>query len=96
LLSQPTHNTDKVKRPLACRIVGRATLSTDGQHGFDVGISLPPLSFYSRYPKGIKVADPDLFDIFIRNQVYLQYTQDHLAPSQIDAVDAGNIPGYTP
>jgi len=40
--------------------------------------------------------DPDLFDIFIRNQVYLQYAQDHLEPSQIDAVDVGKIPGYTP
>lgn len=107
------------------------------------GISLRPLSFYSRYPKGIQGADmtlqaciktvadifealtakdrpykegkklsdalmilgrmkldqhtdPDLFDIFIRNRVYLQYAQDHLAPSQIDAVDVGKIPGYTP
>ena len=40
--------------------------------------------------------DPDLFDIFIRNQVYLQYAQDHLEPHQIDTVDVGKIPGYTP
>ncbi|BCB26905.1 phosphohydrolase [Sulfurimicrobium lacus] len=40
--------------------------------------------------------DPDLFDIFIRNQVYLQYAKDYLEPYQIDAVDVGKIPGYTP
>ncbi|MEN6587912.1 MAG: HD domain-containing phosphohydrolase [Sulfuricella sp.] len=40
--------------------------------------------------------DPDLFDIFIRNQVYLQYAKDYLEPSQIDAVDVSKIPGYTP
>ncbi|MDP2785262.1 MAG: HD domain-containing phosphohydrolase, partial [Sulfurimicrobium sp.] len=40
--------------------------------------------------------DPDLFDIFIRNQVYLQYAKDYLEPHQIDAVDVGKIPGYTP
>lgn len=40
--------------------------------------------------------DPDLFDIFIRNQVYLQYAKNHLEPYQIDEVDVGKIPGYTP
>ena len=40
--------------------------------------------------------DPDLFDIFIRKQVYLQYAKDYLEPHQIDAVDVGKIPGYTP
>lgn len=40
--------------------------------------------------------DPDLFDIFIREQVYLQYARDFLEDSQIDAVDVGKIPGYSP
>ncbi|MFH1494880.1 MAG: HD domain-containing phosphohydrolase [Pseudomonadota bacterium] len=40
--------------------------------------------------------DPDLFDIFIRDQVYLQYARDYLEDYQIDAVDASKIPGYTP
>lgn len=40
--------------------------------------------------------DPDLFDIFIRNQVYLQYAKEHLEAYQIDDVDPGKIPGYTP
>lgn len=40
--------------------------------------------------------DPELFDIFIRNQVYLQYAKEHLEPYQIDDVDSAKIPGYTP
>jgi len=40
--------------------------------------------------------DPDLFDIFIRKQVYMQYAKDYLEPHQIDTVDVGKIPGYTP
>jgi len=40
--------------------------------------------------------DPDLFDIFIRNQVYLEYAKDFLEPYQLDAIDVTKIPGYTP
>ncbi len=40
--------------------------------------------------------DPDLFDIFIRDQVYLQYARDFLEAHQIDAVDVSKIPGYSP
>ncbi len=40
--------------------------------------------------------DPDLFDIFIREKVYLTYAQRFLDPAQIDEVDVGKIPGYTP
>jgi HD-GYP domain-containing protein (c-di-GMP phosphodiesterase class II) len=40
--------------------------------------------------------DPDLFDIFIRDQVYLQYARDYLEDYQIDAVDVSKIPGYSP
>ena len=40
--------------------------------------------------------DPDLFDAFIRQKVYLRYAQGFLEPSQLDAVDEGKIPGYTP
>jgi HD-GYP domain-containing protein (c-di-GMP phosphodiesterase class II) len=40
--------------------------------------------------------DPDLFDIFIRDQVYLQYARDFLEDHQIDAVDVSKIPGYFP
>ncbi|MDO8892062.1 MAG: HD domain-containing phosphohydrolase [Sulfurimicrobium sp.] len=40
--------------------------------------------------------DPDLFDIFIRDQVYLQYARDFLDDQQIDEVDVSKIPGYSP
>ena len=37
--------------------------------------------------------DPDLFDIFIREQVYLRYAEQFLDPEQIDTVDLSMIPG---
>ena len=37
--------------------------------------------------------DPDLFDVFIREKVYLDYARQFLAPEQIDAVDLSKIPG---
>ncbi|HEY0963760.1 MAG TPA: HD domain-containing phosphohydrolase [Pseudomonadales bacterium] len=37
--------------------------------------------------------DPDLFDVFIRERVYLQYAREFLAPEQIDEVDLRAIPG---
>jgi HD-GYP domain-containing protein (c-di-GMP phosphodiesterase class II) len=40
--------------------------------------------------------DPDLFDVFIRDKVYLTYARQFLKPEQIDAVDEGRIPGYIP
>lgn len=40
--------------------------------------------------------DPDLFDLFIREKIYLQYANQFLEPDQIDTVDETKIPGYTP
>jgi HD-GYP domain-containing protein (c-di-GMP phosphodiesterase class II) len=40
--------------------------------------------------------DPDLFDIFVREQVYLRYAREFLDPQQIDDVDASKIPGFAP
>lgn len=37
--------------------------------------------------------DPDLFDVFIREKVYLEYAKQFLAPEQIDDVDLSRIPG---
>ncbi len=39
--------------------------------------------------------DPDLFDVFIREKVYLDYAKQFLAPEQIDNVELGNIPGVS-
>lgn len=40
--------------------------------------------------------DPDLFDIFIRDRIYLKYAELFLEPEQIDDVDHAMIPGYEP
>lgn len=40
--------------------------------------------------------DPDLFDVFVREKVYLRYAEQFLDPEQIDEVDENTIPGYTP
>ncbi|HLP98488.1 MAG TPA: HD domain-containing phosphohydrolase [Sideroxyarcus sp.] len=40
--------------------------------------------------------DPDLFDVFIREKVYLTYAKQFLSPEQIDRVDESKIPGYRP
>ncbi|MFL6633129.1 MAG: GAF and HD-GYP domain-containing protein [Massilia sp.] len=40
--------------------------------------------------------DPDLFDIFVRQKVYLKFGRKNLDASQIDHVDEAAIPGYTP
>ncbi len=40
--------------------------------------------------------DPELFDIFIREGIYLRYAQQFLEPEQIDDVDLTLIPGYQP
>lgn len=40
--------------------------------------------------------DPDLFDVFVREKVYLDYARQFLDPAQIDEVDESKIPGYTP
>ena len=40
--------------------------------------------------------DPDLFDVFIWERVYLKYARKYMNPSLIDRVDLSRIPGYTP
>ncbi|MFN8834030.1 MAG: HD domain-containing phosphohydrolase [Betaproteobacteria bacterium] len=38
--------------------------------------------------------DPDLFDVFVRERVYLRYAEQFLETEQIDEVDVSRIPGY--
>ncbi len=40
--------------------------------------------------------DPDLFDVFVREKVYLKFAETYLEPEQIDAPDHTMIPGYQP
>lgn len=39
--------------------------------------------------------DPDIFDVFVSEKVYLQYANKFLSADQIDEVDHSKIPGYT-
>lgn len=38
--------------------------------------------------------DPDLFEVFINERVYLKYAKKYLDPAQIDIEDPKQIPGY--
>ncbi len=38
--------------------------------------------------------DPDLFDVFVRQKVYLKYAEQFLDPEQVDEVDESKIPGF--
>jgi len=38
--------------------------------------------------------DPDLFDVFVRQKVFLKYAESFLDADQIDRVDEASIPGY--
>jgi HD-GYP domain-containing protein (c-di-GMP phosphodiesterase class II) len=40
--------------------------------------------------------DPDLFDVFIRSKIYLQFALKNMDAKQIDEIDESQIPGYTP
>lgn len=40
--------------------------------------------------------DPDLFDAFIWDEVYMKYAREYLEPEQLDSVDLSTIPGYVP
>ena len=39
--------------------------------------------------------DPDIFEIFIKQRVYLEYADEFLDPEQIDNIEEANIPGYS-
>ncbi|WP_111979072.1 HD domain-containing phosphohydrolase [Algibacillus agarilyticus] len=40
--------------------------------------------------------DPDLFDIFVDNKIYLEFADKFLDSSQVDDIDIAKIPGYVP
>ena len=39
--------------------------------------------------------DPDIFDVFINNRVYLDHAMEFLDPEQFDRIDESMIPGYS-
>jgi HD-GYP domain-containing protein (c-di-GMP phosphodiesterase class II) len=40
--------------------------------------------------------DPDLFDVFVRERVWLDYAKRFLREEQLDEVDLARIPGFLP
>jgi HD-GYP domain-containing protein (c-di-GMP phosphodiesterase class II) len=40
--------------------------------------------------------DPDIFDVFVRDRIYLRYARAFLPKKQIDEVNPAEIPGYEP
>jgi len=40
--------------------------------------------------------DPDLFDVFIHEKVYLEYAEKYLSEEQRDQVNILTLPGYNP
>lgn len=51
------------------------------------------LNILGKFKEGGHI-DPDLFDVFIREKVYLAYAKQFLSPDQIDQVDESKIIGY--
>lgn len=43
-----------------------------------------------------KHIDADVFDLFIREKIYLRYAEKFLDPEQIDEIDESSITGYNP
>ncbi len=58
-----------------------------------VGYFRPVIDDYHSGKKDNHI-DPDIFDIFIKNKVYLEYAEEFLDPEQIDTIDEKLIPGY--
>ena len=40
--------------------------------------------------------DPDLFDLFIHEKIYMKYAEKFLAAEQMDEFELSDIPGYEP
>lgn len=38
--------------------------------------------------------DPDIFDVFVRDKVYVRYAEEFLPKSQIDDVNHDEVPGF--
>jgi hypothetical protein len=39
--------------------------------------------------------DPDVFDLFIREKIYMKYAEQFLDPVQIDEINVNEIEGYS-
>lgn len=82
--------------PLQARVMGIADIFealTAKDRPYKIGKTLSEsLTILGQFKLGGHI-DPDLFDVFIREKVYLDYARRFLAPEQMDEVDLSRIPG---
>jgi HD-GYP domain-containing protein (c-di-GMP phosphodiesterase class II) len=84
---------------IPARIMGIADIFealTAGDRPYKKGKTLSESLFILGKMKLDNHIDPDLFDVFIRQKIYLEYARQFLKPEQMDAVDLTKIPGYVP
>ena len=48
------------------------------------------------FMKKDKHVDPDIFDVFVKEKLYMKYAEEFLPDNQIDEVNQSKIPGYEP
>jgi HD-GYP domain-containing protein (c-di-GMP phosphodiesterase class II) len=83
--------------PVQARVMGIADIFealTAKDRPYKVGKTLTEsLAILGQFKENGHI-DADLFDVFIREKVYLDYARQFLSSEQIDAVDESKIPGY--
>ena len=90
---------DEAKLPTPARIIGLADVFealTASDRPYKPGKSLSEVMNILGWMVREHRIDPDLFDVFVRDGIWLDYAQRYLKPEQIDTVDVNQIPGYTP
>ncbi len=89
----------RAQMPLQARIMGIADIFealTAGDRPYKKAMKLSTALTILGKMKLDQHIDPDLFDVFIREKVYLEYAQRFLRPEQIDDVNVTQLPGYAP
>jgi HD-GYP domain-containing protein (c-di-GMP phosphodiesterase class II) len=85
--------------PVQARVMGIADIFealTAVDRPYKVGKTLTEsLAILGKFKENGHI-DPDLFNVFIREKVYLDYAKQFLRPEQIDEVDESKIPGFVP
>jgi hypothetical protein len=93
------HGLTRDQMPVQARMMGIADIFealTAKDRPYKLGKTLTEsLAILGKFKENGHI-DPDLFDIFIRDKVYLDYVKKFLEPEQIDEVDLSKIPGYVP
>lgn len=82
---------------LQARMMGIADIFealSAGDRPYKTGKSLTECLRILGYMKKEHHVDPDIFDVFVREKVYLRYAEKFLPKSQIDEVNHSEVPGF--